>query len=344
MLFQFQVLWLLSLICLFLPTVTAMPNVEKQSFSDLTFKVFSEFILSHFSSQVSLATVLVLLFTMTENPELLSLHARQQNPVYDEENTVQVSSWMKALAKAITYQLEEETQTLFKRSERPFNEDQIAFSLGKKLDSLAKLLGLFPYNKKGKFKGKLKSVSHDEIEPVLVICPDAIVCQSLKCNPCSLQQYTRDRDIPKVNLIKGRKNFQNVPVLTGRCPSCKTTYSADHERFIDDGGDWNRLYLNSAKYLKVGQSTWVDREFSNAVLSGMYSFHASAAAYTEYWNNSFGTAKVKVTQRQIWQSFVQESICTISAASNLDLELKDKLNIEDVTIEAFSCLGEKGFI
>ncbi|KAF8812792.1 hypothetical protein BYT27DRAFT_7086626 [Phlegmacium glaucopus] len=186
MLFQFQVLWLLSLICLFLPTVTAMPNVEKQSFSDLTFKVFSEFILSHFSSQVSLATVLVLLFTMTENPELLSLHARQQNPVYDEENTVQVSSWMKALAKAITYQLEEETQTLFKRSERPFNEDQIAFSLGKKLDSLAKLLGLFPYNKKGKFKGKLKSVSHDEIEPVLVICPDAIVCQSLKCNPCSL--------------------------------------------------------------------------------------------------------------------------------------------------------------
>ena len=26
----------------------------------------------------------------------------------------------------------------------------------------------------------------------------------------------------------------------------------------------------------------------NAVVSGMYSFHASAAAYTDYWNNAFG--------------------------------------------------------
>ncbi|KAF8815879.1 hypothetical protein BYT27DRAFT_7078727, partial [Phlegmacium glaucopus] len=44
----------------------------------------SEFVLSHFNSQVSLATVLILLFTMTENPELLSLHAQQQHPVYNE--------------------------------------------------------------------------------------------------------------------------------------------------------------------------------------------------------------------------------------------------------------------
>jgi CxC5 like cysteine cluster associated with KDZ transposases len=241
--------------------VAAMPNTEKAVFPDLTFKVFSEFILSDFSSQVSLATVLVLLFTMTENPELLSLHARQQNPVYSEEKNVKVSGWMKALAKALTNRLEDETQTLFKKTEWPLNEDKIVFSLGKKLDGLAKVLGLYPYNKKGKFKGKLKPVSHDEIEPVLVICPDAIVCQSLKCNLRSLQQYTRDRDIPKVDLIKSRKSFQNVSVLTGRCPSCDTTYFADHERFSDDNNNWNRLYLNSARYLKVGQNTWVDRDF-----------------------------------------------------------------------------------
>ena len=96
-----------------------MPNPEKAAFPDLTFKVFSEYIFSHFSSQVSLVTVLVLLFTMTENPELLSLHARQQNPVYSEENNVQISGWMKALANALKNRLdlEEETKTLFKKAE-----------------------------------------------------------------------------------------------------------------------------------------------------------------------------------------------------------------------------------
>ena len=177
-----------------------------------------------------------------------------------------------------------------------------------------------------------------------MICPNAIVCQSLKCNPRSLQQHTRDRDIPKVDLIKGRKNFQNVPVLTGRCPSCDTTYFADHERFSDDNNNWNRVYLNSARYLKVGQNTWVDQEFSNSVQNGIYHFHASAAAYTEYWNSSFGIAEVMVTQHQIWQAFVQESICTISAASNFHLELKDGLSIEDVTLEAFLHLGDNGLI
>lgn len=110
-----------------------MPNSEKSAFPDLTFKVFSEFIFSQFGSQVSLITVLVLLFTMTENPELLSLHARQQNPVFSDENNVQVSGWMKALANALTNRLEEKIETLFKRSEQPLNDDQIVFSLGKSL-------------------------------------------------------------------------------------------------------------------------------------------------------------------------------------------------------------------
>jgi hypothetical protein len=293
---------------------------------------------------VSLATVLLVLFTITDNPELLSLHARQQNPEYPDENTVQVSGWMKALANAMTNRLEDKTETLFKTREWPLDQDGIVFSLGKKLDGLAKLLDLFPYNKKGEFKGKLKPVSNSEIQPVLMICPNAVVCQSLNCNPRSLYQHIRDRDIPMANLIKGRKIFQNVPVLTGRCPSCNTTYSADHEHFTTQNNELNRVYLNTAKYIKVGQKTWVDREFSNSVLNGIYSFHASAAAYTEYWNNSFGTPEVKISRRQVWQAFVQESIRTISAASDLDLELKDGLAIEDVTTEAFSQLGDNGLI
>ena len=57
MVLQSQVLWLLPVLFL-LPTVAAMPNAEKNSFPDLTFKVFSDFIFSLFSSQVTLATVL----------------------------------------------------------------------------------------------------------------------------------------------------------------------------------------------------------------------------------------------------------------------------------------------
>ncbi|KAF8869978.1 hypothetical protein BD779DRAFT_1479291 [Infundibulicybe gibba] len=87
--------------------------------------------------------------------------------------------------------------------------------------------------------------------------------------------------------------------------------------------------------------------FSNAVISGMYSFHASASAYTEYWNNSFGSmdsSKVWVTRRQIWQAFVQESIRSIASMSKINLELKDQLPIKEVTVGAFSILGEKGRI
>ena len=80
----------------------------------------------------------------------------------------------------------------------------------------------------------------------------------------------------------------------------------------------------------------------------MYSFHASAAAYMEFWNNNFVTVdaqcSVKVAQLQIWQTFVQESIRTISATSGINLELKDGLLINEVTTEAFSLLGESGMI
>ena len=70
--------------------------------------------------------------------------------MYSEENSVQLSGWMKALAKAMTSQLGEETQTLFRKAESPSDENQIIFSSGNKLDSLAKLLKLYPYNKRGK--------------------------------------------------------------------------------------------------------------------------------------------------------------------------------------------------
>jgi len=104
-------------------------------------------------------------------------------------------------------------------------------------------------------------------------------------------------------------------VLNEQCFKCKTLYSADHESLcgtVSEGEPQDRrIYLHSAKYLKVRQSVWVDRVFSNAVVNGMYSFHVSASAYTEYWNNSFGVfaedTPLELTHCQIWQAFVPES-------------------------------------
>jgi hypothetical protein len=77
----------------------------------------------------------------------------------------------------------------------------------------------------------------------------------------------------------------------------------------------------------------------------MYSFHASASAYREYWNNSFGVDKsFKLSHRHIWQAFVQESTQTIAASAQINLELNDSLEIDEVTKEAFNILGDKGVI
>jgi hypothetical protein len=67
---------------------------------------------------------------------------------------------------------------------------------------------------------------------------------------------------------------------------CKTIYYADHKTSapIDtDGSDdsGTKVNLNNAKYLKVGQSVWVDHVFSNGVINGIHHFHASSSASAE---------------------------------------------------------------
>ena len=100
--------------------------------------------------------------------------------------------------------------------------------------------------------------------------------------------------------------------------------------------------------MKIGRNIWVDRIFSGAVLNGMYSFYASAAAYTDFWNNSFwknqlGKSK-RISHCHIWQAFVQESVRSIAAVSKVNLELQDGLSIDELTKEAFTLLGENGMI
>jgi hypothetical protein len=56
--------------------------------------------------------------------------------------------------------------------------------------------------------------------------------------------------------VKDNTIYNNVPVLTRRCPNCTTLYSADHEcsAEIEEENHFTNLYLNFAKYVKVGQS------------------------------------------------------------------------------------------
>jgi hypothetical protein len=74
-------------------------------FPDIPFKTFSQFIIQNFSSKISLSTVMVLLLSLTENPDLLNLHARQQYVRCQGEKETQVSGWIKALARALKEQV-----------------------------------------------------------------------------------------------------------------------------------------------------------------------------------------------------------------------------------------------
>jgi hypothetical protein len=316
---------------------------SQRDFPNISFQSFSHLISSTFHPDISLATVLFLLFSLTENTDLLNLHSRQQQQVYLSEKVTKYTGWMSALVNALCDQLDEETKIhLFLESE-PIERDL----LGNKLDAMAQKLKLLPYTKSGEYKSKrIQPISHNQIKPILLLCPSTFTCTTATCNPRSLLQFTRDRDIPHTKLIIGTTIHDKVPVLTGKCPLCDTSYCADRERFRDpnDNTVWKRLYTNNARYLKIGQNLWVDRSFSKAVMNGMFSFHASSQAYTQFWNNSYGSTSTTITLRHVWQAFTQESIRTIATESSHSFELLDNLPISEVTGKAYDILGDNGSI
>jgi hypothetical protein len=339
---KFATWWLLLLGLSCLPAASAKPNLDP--FPDVPFKVFSDFVQHQFGSHVTLATVLTVLFSMTSNPDLLGLHARQQHPKASGEIKQTSSGWIKALAYALQERLGDAADTLLHKDEQ---RSRTAATLAMKLDSMSKVLGLHPYNEKGRFLGKLKPVNEADISPVHIICPTSIECETATCQSRALLRVTRERDIPCATLIKGTRLHQAL-VLAGQCSQCQTMYHADHERSLNSDGHYTKLYLNSAKYLKVGQSVWVDRTFAGAVVNGTYNFHASTSAFVEFWNMSFwstqDTLARKVSRRQVWQAFVQESVRRVANVAGIDLELPDNLAIDDVTQQAFAVLGENGLM
>ncbi len=98
-----------------LPGVHAT-TTDHTPFPNITFQHFSYFVLGHFSPHISLATVLLLLFSLTENPELLNLHARQAHPAYHNEKKIQASSWLKCLSRAMRHNWELKWNNSFRPS------------------------------------------------------------------------------------------------------------------------------------------------------------------------------------------------------------------------------------
>jgi hypothetical protein len=190
-------IWMLLLFLTLLPRVSAL---SERDFPDIPFKVFNDFVKDNFNSKITLSTVLLVLFSLTNNPELLSLHAKQQNPTAKGENAVNVSAWMKALVRALTERLGGKSDTLLKKTQSTSPDTKIV-AIGDKLDQLSKLLDLYPYDDKGKFQAKLKPTSHDELKPVLLICPNSAFCVTKSCKRRSLMQHSSPREIPTVTIV-----------------------------------------------------------------------------------------------------------------------------------------------
>ncbi|TFK58860.1 hypothetical protein BDN72DRAFT_873120 [Pluteus cervinus] len=335
--------WVIIYLLGFLPAVTALGN--EQPFPDIPFAVFSQFILDTFDSQVSLSTALLLLFTLTENTELLNLHARQRSSGLNPRTG---TSWIRALGKAVLRRVEVDEVKLLKDTPKALEAQIIAVSAN--LDAFAGVLHLLPVTDDNKFSKALKPVSHKTIEAVYTICPQSSMCQTRSCESKAIQQVTRKKNLPLVTLIKDFKIYTKVPVLSGQCIQCKTYYYSDHERFPDSARSekGHKLYLNDAKYIKIGSNTWVDRRFTSGVLNAMYNFHGSTSAYAQFWNYTFWKNQVttarQISHRQIWMAFLQESIRTVAQHSQVNLVLKDGISSEEVAKGAFKNLGDNGMI
>ncbi|KIL53844.1 hypothetical protein M378DRAFT_93480 [Amanita muscaria Koide BX008] len=251
-------MWAWVIIIRNIPLVAAASKGQ-QPFPNIPFSVFSKFVEDNFASTVSLSTVLMLLFTITENTDLFSLHFFQRSGEHGSKKSPPATGWIRNLGTAVKRRLDENQAELLSEDDvdAHSSEQKSSIAIGIKMDALAVVLGLHPFNKAGKFKGKLKAVSHKQIQAVYSLCPNTATCQTMDCNKKALYQNTKPADLGLVTFIKDFTVYDDVPVYSGLCKQCGTIYYADHER-SSGGQQHERVYLNSAKYIKIGQNMWVD--------------------------------------------------------------------------------------
>jgi hypothetical protein len=111
--------------------------------------VFSQFVKHNFDATITLAQVLLVLITATDNPNLLNLHARQQHPKCKGENRSGSSGGIRCLACALCERMGDGGINLLQDREHVSgdkSDGNIIDRVGTKLDKLAKTLKLEPYN------------------------------------------------------------------------------------------------------------------------------------------------------------------------------------------------------
>ena len=228
-------LWLgVSFILLLLASgVSASPST--MPFPDIPFAEFSTFIQDNFSDDISLPTVLVLLFTLVENPDFLNLHGRQQRCKLQGEWSQPLTSWIKILSRLfLAVRLRDVRHQLFQLQDGIILQDSehhsvnSVNSLSRKLDQMITLLHLNTFKRNGKLRHRRKAISYKAIEPVYLICPQAYQCETLTCSSYSLAQHVPFTQVPQVTLLKVNNIHQFSFVLSGHCQHCNTTYFADH--------------------------------------------------------------------------------------------------------------------
>ena len=164
----------------FLPLIYAAPT--KAPFPNLPFHIFSNMIQNTFHPDISLATVLILLFILTENTDLLNLHAHQQHPHLEGEK--KASGWLLILACILCAKFDEPTQdTLFTPAQQHLvlSDQQKHKTIAEKLVDFANSLSLNPYNENGHFSAPLQPVSHHSIHLIYVITPNTSTCVTPSC-------------------------------------------------------------------------------------------------------------------------------------------------------------------
>lgn len=206
-----------------LPVTYALPTTTP--FPDLPFADFSQLILGQFGSQIKLTTVLMILFSLTQNSNMLNLHARQQHPQCDGEIRVTVTGWMKAFVWSLQNRLGATTDDLFQPSDGSLpSRDARITTIGRKVDNIVQGLGLMPYHRNGQFRMWLGQISDTDIAPIRLLCPNIAECMTEDCEPRALRQTTREHNIPRVILCEGTQVYHDVALTTGFCPSCEVGF------------------------------------------------------------------------------------------------------------------------
>jgi CxC5 like cysteine cluster associated with KDZ transposases len=219
-------IWFLAILAgiALLPTAHALPSTP---FPDILFTNFSQLIQDEFGPDVTLTTVLTILLSLTSNPELLNLHARQQNPnpVCSGEIRQSVTGWMKAFVWSLQRKLGNAIDDLFHTSEglSEMSRGQRITAIGKKMDNVIHGLGLYPYNQHGRLRQWIGEVDNSSITPIRLLCPSNALCVTHDCQPRALHQDTREANVAHVTLVQGTQEFCDVAVLTARCPSCQVS-------------------------------------------------------------------------------------------------------------------------